>query len=83
MSDLATVQAELLENKPYTRLLSQTEVMLRVPVTYPTLRDLMRRRGFPRARQVGGKSFWVGAEVEAWIQNLPIRTYREDADSND
>jgi predicted DNA-binding transcriptional regulator AlpA len=33
-----------------------------------TIRNWMRRHGFPRPRLVGGRRYWVLAEVAAYIE---------------
>jgi predicted DNA-binding transcriptional regulator AlpA len=43
----------------------------RVPLSYPSIWEKMRRNEFPRSRDVGGRSFWVEAEIDEWIASLP------------
>jgi prophage regulatory protein len=52
---------------PNSRLISKKEMLSRVPLSYPTIWDLMRRGKFPRSRSIGRKVAWVESEVEAWI----------------
>ena len=60
------------------RLMPKPKVLEAVGVTYPTLWKWMREGKFPRSRQVGGKTAWIEAEVEAWIANLPVRRLKGD-----
>ena len=63
---------------PPARLLSREVVLTRLSCSDPTLRKLMRANRFPRPRRVIGKPMWIEAEVEAWIQNLPVKLYKSD-----
>ena len=54
-------------------LLGRHEVVAMAGVTYPTIWLWMREGKFPRSRVVGGKSMWVSAEIDAWIDALPVR----------
>jgi hypothetical protein len=47
-------------------------------VTYVTLWHWMQVGKFPRSRDIGGKSVWLEAEVEAWIKTRPIRPLKGD-----
>ncbi len=62
------------------RLLTKHEVCALAGVTYPTIWSWMRRGAFPRSRVVGGKSMWVSTEVEAWLNSLPVRPLKGDAE---
>jgi prophage regulatory protein len=65
---------------PRVRLLSRNEVLQRVCVTYPCLWSWMQQGIFPRSRQLAnGRIAWIESEVEAWIQNLPVRKLKGDA----
>ena len=66
-------------NEKPPRLLSKPEVLDRVGVTYPTLWSWMQRGKFPRSRQLGGKAAWIEAEIEEWINALPVRRLKGDA----
>ena len=63
------------------RLISKSEVLDRVGVTYPTLWVWMRSGAFPRSRELGGKVCWLESEIENWIVNRPIRRLKGDADA--
>jgi predicted DNA-binding transcriptional regulator AlpA len=65
--------------KKSTKLIDRQEVLRRVPVSFVTLWHWMRAGTFPRSRDIGGKSAWVEAEVEAWIRNRPVRPLKGDA----
>ena len=61
-----------------TRLISKPEVLDRVGVTFPTLWAWMRAGTFPRSRDLGGKACWLESEIDAWIENRPIRRLKGD-----
>jgi predicted DNA-binding transcriptional regulator AlpA len=63
---------------PDTRLLSKSEVLAIVGVTYPSLWAWMRAGSFPRSRIVGGKSMWLSTEIDAWLAGLPLRPLKGD-----
>jgi predicted DNA-binding transcriptional regulator AlpA len=58
------------------RLISKTEVMRRVNLSYPTIWKKMREKQFPRSRDIGGKNVWIESEVNEWIKNLRINTLK-------
>jgi predicted DNA-binding transcriptional regulator AlpA len=60
------------------RLIDRREVLRRIPVSYPTIWHWMVAGTFPRSRNIGGKSAWVEAEVDAWIENRPLRKLKGD-----
>jgi len=60
------------------RLLSKREVLAIVGVSDPALWSMMRAGTFPRSRVVGGKSMWLGSEIEAWLAELPVRQLKDD-----
>jgi predicted DNA-binding transcriptional regulator AlpA len=60
------------------RLISKPEVLDRVGVTFPTLWAWMRAGNFPRARILGGRTCWLESEIDAWIENRPIRRLKGD-----
>ena len=60
------------------RLISKPEVLDRVGVTFPTLWAWMRAGVFPRSRDLGGKACWLESEIDAWIENRPIRRLKGD-----
>jgi predicted DNA-binding transcriptional regulator AlpA len=56
------------------RLLSKSDVLIRVGVSFATIWKWMLEGKFPRARMIGGiKSCWLASEVEEWMTNLPVR----------
>jgi predicted DNA-binding transcriptional regulator AlpA len=67
------------EQKPAVRLMPKREVLAITGCSYPTLWEWMRAGKFPRSRVVCGKSMWISTEVEAWMQNLPVRRLKGDA----
>jgi predicted DNA-binding transcriptional regulator AlpA len=63
------------------RLLTKPEVLLIAGgVSYPTIWSWMRAGRFPRSRVVGGKSMWRSDEVQLWLDALPVRPLKGDAD---
>jgi predicted DNA-binding transcriptional regulator AlpA len=74
----AKAYAVELERRP--RLLTRHEVLARIRVTYPTLWQMIRDGKFPRARIVLNKSLWLEHEVDAWIEALPLRRLKGQAD---
>jgi predicted DNA-binding transcriptional regulator AlpA len=65
---------------PGARLLSRNEVLKRVCVTYPCLWSWMQQGKFPRSRELAnGRIAWIESEIEEWIQNLPVRKLKADA----
>jgi predicted DNA-binding transcriptional regulator AlpA len=67
------------------RLLSKSEVLEIVGVSYATLWGWMRADPpkFPRSREVGGKSMWFSSEVDDWLDALPKRRLKGDATDED
>ena len=61
-----------------SRFIDKKEVLRRVPWSYPTIWQKMRLGKFPRSRDLDGKSFWIEAEVEEWINSTPIRPLKGD-----
>jgi prophage regulatory protein len=59
--------------------MSRREVLDHVGVSYPTLWRWMQEGSFPRSRTIGGKKIaWVEAEVEKWINDLPVVPLKGD-----
>ena len=65
-------------DRPVPRLISKPEVLDRVGVTFPTLWAWMRAGAFPRSRDLGGRACWLESEIDAWIENRPIRRLKGD-----
>jgi predicted DNA-binding transcriptional regulator AlpA len=69
---------------PAVRLLSKGAVCAIAGVSFPTLWLWMRKGSFPRGREMGGKTVWRSDEVQAWLDALPVRTYKPiEADDSD
>jgi len=63
--------------QPTLVFLSKQQVLKKIPVTGPTLWSWVRAGKFPRPRAISpNKTVWVAAEVEAWMQARPLRTYK-------
>jgi predicted DNA-binding transcriptional regulator AlpA len=75
-----TKAAALLAQPGVIRLLSKHEICAIAGVSYPTIWAWMRAGEFPRSRVAGGRSMWVSAEVEAWLNSLPVRPLKGDAE---
>ena len=62
-----------------TRLLSRSEVLKIVGVSYPTIWRMMRLGSFPLPRRIGtwenSPVRWDSGEVQAWIDALPRQEY--------
>jgi predicted DNA-binding transcriptional regulator AlpA len=43
---------------------------------------MMREGRFPRARIIGGKSVWFEHEIDALLDTLPLRRYKNDAQAD-
>lgn len=65
------------------RLLFRPELLEAVALSYPTIWLMMRKGTFPRSRQVGHRVAWLESEVVAWLEALPIKRLKGDADSVD
>ena len=53
-------------------LMSKRELLRRVPYSYPTIWDKMRRGEFPKSVKLddgGHKVAWYEDEVQEWIEN--------------
>jgi predicted DNA-binding transcriptional regulator AlpA len=59
--------------RPGARLLSKSDVISKVRLSYPSIWKLMREGAFPRSVVVGGKVLWVEAEIDEYIARLPRR----------
>jgi predicted DNA-binding transcriptional regulator AlpA len=58
--------------EPHTVLLPKSEVLRRIGgVSFPTIWLWMQKGKFPRSRIVGGKTMWLEADIEKWIEALP------------
>jgi predicted DNA-binding transcriptional regulator AlpA len=67
--------------RPPPRLLSASQVLGLVPISYPTLWAMMLRNEFPRSRQLAPGSnrvAWLESEVLAWIDSRPLQRLKGD-----
>jgi predicted DNA-binding transcriptional regulator AlpA len=77
------IPTKTIPNKPWLRvqLLSRKEVLSLVPISYPTMWQMMRDGRFPRSRMVGkNKVGWLASEVADWIVNRPKVLLKGDFD---
>jgi excisionase family DNA binding protein len=59
------------------RLISRQELCERIGVTFPTIWQWIVDGKFPQGRTLGGgRTLWLEAEVDAWIEALPRRPYK-------
>jgi predicted DNA-binding transcriptional regulator AlpA len=65
---------------PPVRLLDKNDVLEITNVTFPTIWGWMIAGSFPRSLAVGGKSMWRSDDVDAWLENLPVRRLKGDAE---
>jgi predicted DNA-binding transcriptional regulator AlpA len=63
---------------PPIRLIPKTELLKRVPLSFPTIWKMMQENRFPRARVIGGKSVWIESEIDDFLAALPLRRYKTD-----
>lgn len=52
-------------------------------MTFTTIWSWMRAGAFPRSRIVGGKSMWRSDEIQNWLDGLPVRPLKGDANTTD
>ncbi len=74
---------EFAQPPPGARLLSRSEVVAKVRLSYPSIWARMNAGTFPRSRSTGGKSLWIESEVDEWINNLPLVTLKCDGNEVD
>jgi predicted DNA-binding transcriptional regulator AlpA len=63
-----------------SRLLSKADVCDLTSRTFPTIWTWMQRGKFPRAVNLNGRPAWRESEVIEWIEALPIKKIKGDAD---
>ena len=61
------------------RLISKRQLLERFPLSFPTIWKMMCQGRFPRARIIGGKSVWFEDEIDAFLDTLPPRRYKNAA----
>jgi predicted DNA-binding transcriptional regulator AlpA len=61
------------------RLISKRQLLERFPLSFPTIWKMMCQGRFPRARIIGGKSVWFEEEIDAFLDTLPPRRYKNAA----
>lgn len=66
--------------KPDIRLMAKSEVLAITGVSFPTVWAWMRKGAFPRSRIVGGRSRWLSSDIDAWLEALPVRRLKGDAE---
>jgi prophage regulatory protein len=63
--------------QPALVFLTKAEVLRKVPITAPTLWAWVRQGKFPRPRAISpNKTVWLASEVDAWMRQRPLRTYK-------
>jgi predicted DNA-binding transcriptional regulator AlpA len=65
--------------RPAPRLLDKAEVLRRVPLSFPTIWNLMRQEPpqFPRSRTIGRKTAWLESDVTKWVNSRPENTFKK------
>ena len=80
MPEPSRVQANAPEQKAQATelvFLSKAQVLKKIPITGPTLWAWVRAGKFPRPRAISpNKSCWLAHEVDQWMQQRPLRTYK-------
>jgi predicted DNA-binding transcriptional regulator AlpA len=64
--------------RPPRKLIDKKELRRRVPASFPTVWQWMRKGKFPRAHILHGKSVWFEDEIDAFLEGLPVRPYKGD-----
>jgi predicted DNA-binding transcriptional regulator AlpA len=59
-------------NAPY-QLLSRSEIVARLGVSYQTILNATRAGLFPRARRMLGRTMGLSTEIDNYCQNLPLQ----------
>jgi predicted DNA-binding transcriptional regulator AlpA len=52
------------------RLLSKSDVLARVPASYPRIWQMMVAGTFPRSVKLGSRAAWYASEIDSWLINL-------------
>jgi predicted DNA-binding transcriptional regulator AlpA len=61
------------EAKPTRRFIDKRALLLKVPLSYPSIWKRMKRGEFPAPRYDGSKNFWAEDEIDAYLASLPKR----------
>lgn len=70
------------------RLMSKRDVLALTQVTWPTIVTWINQKRFPPARILGNseayssKLAWLGSEIDAWLDGLPLRHERRSGSKN-
>lgn len=59
------------------RLIDKRGLLKRVPLSYPTIWNLMRNNQFPRSRKLGHKVVWFEDQIEDMMETLPECTFKD------
>jgi predicted DNA-binding transcriptional regulator AlpA len=63
-------------------LISKSEVVAIIGVSFPTIWQWMRLGKFPRSRVCGGRTVWIESAVTDWVNALPRRRLKGDPPEN-
>jgi predicted DNA-binding transcriptional regulator AlpA len=63
------------------QLYARHEIVAIVGLSFPSIWKMMRAGTFPRGLTVGGVSKWRSDEVQAWLDNLEVRTLKGDLEA--
>lgn len=67
--------------QPPPKFLNKRQVLERIPLSYQTLWDRMRRGLFPRSFLIAGQVFWLESELVDWMNTQPRQHLKGDVDA--
>ena len=53
------------------RLIAKMDMLVKVPLPYPSILKLIQEGKFPKPRYIGHRVFWKLSEVNTFIDSLP------------
>jgi predicted DNA-binding transcriptional regulator AlpA len=80
-TELPEEEVEIPKAPTGRKVLSRQELLRRIPYSYAHIYKLMRQNRFPRAREMHGRSVWYEDEIDAFLNNLPMRQYKGQIDA--
>jgi predicted DNA-binding transcriptional regulator AlpA len=70
------------QGPPPPRLISKSEVVAIIGVSFPTIWHWMRLGKFPRSLICGGRTVWIESAITDWVNALPRRRLKGDPPEN-
>ena len=61
------------------KFIFKPELLVRVPVSYPTIWKWMCEGKFPAAVEVGERAAWLESDIDAWMSSRPAKSYNKSA----